>query len=812
MFTTEKNDQLQLALEFVRDTNQHLFLTGKAGTGKTTFLKQLKNECSKRMIIVAPTGVAALQAGGTTIHSFFQLPFGPHLPGQRNLPDKIHRFAKNKITLIRSLDLLVIDEISMVRADLMDAIDEVLRRFRNRSLPFGGVQLLMIGDLQQLAPVVKTEEWNLLAPYYDSCYFFGSQVLRKTGFLAVELQKVYRQQDEQFIGLLNRIRDNQLDQASLQQLNARYIPGFAPKQDSWITLTTHHYKADRLNHDKLSGLKSPLQIYSADSKGEFPDYLLPTDRELQLKEGAQVMFAQNDSMPQKRFYNGKIGRITTLGKEQIGVQCPGDPAPVILERSEWKNTRYRLNTASNELEEEVIGSFIQFPLRLAWAITIHKSQGLTFDRAIIDASESFAPGQVYVAISRCRTLDGLILSQPLNTALLHTDKQVSAFSRQLSLPTTTDLFRARKIYQLQLLNELFSFGELLFPINYLLKVVADSQSVFLGDILEKLQLVKAAVQLELEPTAVKFRQQLAQISQQQMLPDANSFLQERVQKAAHYFGQSFDQKVVSPVRDIKFRTDNSQLKKTVKSGLQQLNSLLLIESYGLKSCLDGFENEKLLRARSLALSEQLQAEDQDQNSESFSQHPELFRILNQWRILQAQKNHIAVSGVLAQKTLLAVADEIPATAGQLKVIKGMGGKKLQTYGKEILEQTIAYRRQHQLNVPPDADQEPLKAGMDSKTLSFYLFQQGKSVDEIVRERQMTLSTVEHHLAHFVGTGELDPQRLISAALFKQLVGTLTNYPQSSAGELKARLGNDFSYGAIQIGREYLNFKNHAGSH
>ena len=415
---TDTNQDLQLAFDFVKYTNRNIFLTGKAGTGKTTFLKDLKQLSPKRMIVVAPTGVAAINAGGVTIHSFFQLPFHPYIPafylpdnnstGQSDQNDPPgYKMSREKISIIKSLDLIIIDEISMVRADPLDAVDSALRRYKDRFKPFGGVQLLMIGDLQQLAPVVKDEDREIIGEYYDSFFFFGSKALCSTDYLTIELKHIYRQNDQIFIDLLNRIRDNKVDQDVLTELNKRYIPDFdADSGGGYITLTTHNYQAQEINDLKLDKLPGKPHKFKATIKDEFPEFSYPNASELILKTGAQVMFVKNDLSADKLFFNGKIGKVKSFEDDIIVVKCPEDDFNIRVEMAEWQNVKYSINEETKEIEETVIGTFTQFPLRLAWAITIHKSQGLTFDRAVIDACAAFAHGQVYVALSRCRTLDG----------------------------------------------------------------------------------------------------------------------------------------------------------------------------------------------------------------------------------------------------------------------------------------------------------------------------------------------------------------------------------------------------------------------
>ena len=420
----EKNPELRHAWDFVEHTGISIFLTGKAGTGKTTFLRTLKEKSSKRSVIVAPTGVAAINAGGMTIHSFFQLPLSPFVP-EASIKNRFD-YSKEKRKIMRTLDLLIIDEISMVRSDVLDAIDSVLRRFREHDKPFGGVQLLMIGDLQQLTPVVTPEEERLLQRYYDTPYFFGSKALRSINYVTIELMHVYRQQDDRFITLLNNIREGRVSETDLLKLNERYDPKFEPEVGSdYIRLTTHNRMAESYNDDQLRNLPSKACTFTAEVDGNFPEYNYPADFRLTLKRGAQVMFIRNDN--NGRYYNGRIGHVTYLDNEKIQVLCPGDELEIEVQQETWENTKYTLNEKTRQIEAEVQGTFKQYPLRLAWAITIHKSQGLTFGHAIIDAQSSFAAGQVYVALSRCKTLEGLVLASPISSSAIINDSQVTNY-------------------------------------------------------------------------------------------------------------------------------------------------------------------------------------------------------------------------------------------------------------------------------------------------------------------------------------------------------------------------------------------------
>lgn len=456
------NRELNLAWKIIEDTGCNLFLTGRAGTGKTTFLKKLREKSDKRMVVLAPTGVAAINANGSTLHSFFQLPFSLYLPGRGFISEenKYFKINNHKKRLIASLSLLVIDEISMVRPDQLDAIDSILRKLRNSSQPFGGIQLLLIGDLRQLPPVVKEEEWEILQEHYSSPYFFESHALKKAGYLAIELSTVYRQSDELFLNMLNQIRQGYIEKELLTLLNTRVKKSEEITDiDGYIRLTTHNKRADIINNNRLESLKGEEMLYEAEVKGTFPESAYPAESVLRLKEGAQVMFTKNDAGGERRYYNGLIGTVVFLSKNKIHVKVPGKKEIIEVEKTEWVNTQYKIDEKSLEIKQEEIGKYRQYPLQLAWSITIHKSQGLTFDKAIIDATYSFAPGQTYVALSRCRSLDGLILESPIRLKSIIIDKEVNAFVADCdaNLPDEREIEFLKDQYVITVLKELFDF-------------------------------------------------------------------------------------------------------------------------------------------------------------------------------------------------------------------------------------------------------------------------------------------------------------------------------------------------------------------
>ena len=473
MQTDTSNINFQLATDFINYTNRSVFLTGKAGTGKTTFLKYIREHSNKQIAVVAPTGVAAINAGGVTIHSFFQLPFTPYVPakigfstGNERVTDKHQLFEKVKLNkerigIIQKLELLIIDEISMVRCDVLDAIDQVLRHYRNQHYkPFGGLQVLLIGDMFQLPPVVPNEEWQLLSQYYASPYFFDSMVIKEGEPACIELNKIYRQDDETFIDLLNKVRNNNMDEDAFELLQKHYNPEFQPKKDEgYITLTTHNARADAINAEALTSLTTPSYFFKAIVETEFSEKMFPVDEVLELKLGSQVMFTKNDLDKSKRYFNGKIGTVIEIGNDNIVVKCKDDAASIKVEKYKWENIKYSLNPQKQQVEENVIGTFTQYPLRLAWAITIHKSQGLTFDKAIIDAGKAFAPGQVYVALSRCRTLDGVVLVSKIGSNSLHNDEHIKTFSKNYKNARLDESLEFEKhLHQNEILQGKFFFN------------------------------------------------------------------------------------------------------------------------------------------------------------------------------------------------------------------------------------------------------------------------------------------------------------------------------------------------------------------
>ena len=575
----ETNQELRRAWDFVEHTGRSIFLTGKAGTGKTTFLRTVVEQSKKRSIVVAPTGVAAINAGGVTIHSFFQLPFTPYVPNA-HIQSKFD-FGKEKRRIIASLDLLIIDEISMVRSDLLDAVDSVLRRYRDRYKPFGGVQLMMIGDLQQLTPVVTPEDEVLLRPYYDTPYFFGSKALAQIDYVTIQLNKVYRQEDSAFLDVLNHVREACPTADDLATLNSRYNPTFIPKSgEGYIRLTTHNRLADNYNDSELSKLPYHSFSFRARIEGNFPEYSYPTSELLVLKQGAQVMFVKNDPTGEHRYYNGRIGEIVEISDSRVSVLCPGDSEAIEVEPLEWENAQYQLNEETRVIETKVQGKFRQLPLRLAWAITIHKSQGLTFERAIIDANLSFAPGQVYVALSRCKSLDGMVLSAPIEARAIIADERVENYishQEEEARKSIEQLPQLKEEYYRHLLLELFDFHDIFYKEEHLLRLMTEFFYHSHTDITELHKRVLSNLSAQTMSVSEKWLQKMRQMQQEQLHGD--EFL-ERVKRSAAYFEESISTvfgNSLNLAADIK--TGNKQAMSRYTDSLTETRQAVLSRRY-----------------------------------------------------------------------------------------------------------------------------------------------------------------------------------------------------------------------------------------
>lgn len=803
-----QNRELELAQNFVEKTNRNLFLTGKAGTGKTTFLRHLQKNLRKRMIVVAPTGVASINARGVTIHSFFQLSFGVFVPNSPS-PDSLikRKFSRLKINIIRSLDLLIIDEVSMVRADVLDAIDELLRRYKNRNKPFGGVQMLFIGDLQQLSPVVRPDEWNILSSHYQTAYFFSSLAYQKAEVISIELQHIYRQRNQQFIKILNEIRHNALTHESACILNKQYNPSFTPAQeDGYITLTTHNKQADKINCQALGLLTTESKTYSANITGEFAENSYPIDKDLTLKIHAQVMFVKNDTSEEKRFFNGKIGKIVALETDKVVVQC-GEEEIIEVGFASWEKINYSLDKDTQAIVENLEGTFTQIPLRLAWAITIHKSQGLTFEKAVIDAGSAFAHGQTYVALSRCKTLEGIVLKTPIKSSSIISDAAVTAFNNNMAenKPDDDELKKSQKQFQLALMEELFDYRPLLYPINRLLDLYDRHKASLQGSIIEPLQKIKIEGIAPLIEVADKFKAQLQVMSVTIESLEQNKHIQERFSKAVAYFKRQTDEKIKQIFATFAFSSDSQAINKDFERQTADFTETLQIKMQILDGVSDRFSIQELLEVRAQAMLAKPEAKNKKRPEVRSTTHTQLFEELRLFRLSQAESNGIPAYQVFTQKSLFALCELLPLDKSQLKQIHGMGRMRIEKYGDEILAIINNYAQKNNLESRVEVPQarEAKKATNkeskpNTKSISLSLFKEGLSIKEIAQKRGLVNSTIEGHLAHFVALGSLDIAEIIAEEKLEKGIEIVANNDFSGLSDLKEMAGHEFSYAELRM--------------
>ena len=756
----QSNPTAAFVEQFINQTSQSIFLTGKAGTGKTTLLRKIMASTHKNAVIVAPTGIAALNAGGVTIHSFFQLPFAGFIPEFGAQPafsesvkfetkqTLLRHFTMNKtrLKMIRNIDLLIIDEVSMLRADLLDAIDWTLRNIRRAHEPFGNVQVLFIGDLLQLPPVVKQEEWQILRNHYQGIFFFHAKVLQETQPLYIELSKIYRQQDQDFIQLLNQLRNNQMSSEDLQILNQYVRPDFdANKEEGYITLSTHNAKADQINAIALEALPEKLWSYAAEITGDYPKHLYPLEPTLELKLGAQVMFIKNDLSLEKNYFNGKMGKIKALSSDEILVEFLEEKKTINVEKFEWSNIRYELNAATGEVEEKTIGTFVHYPLKLAWAITVHKSQGLTFDKAVLDVSEVFAPGQAYVALSRLRTLSGLVLTQPMRMNGLSNDQQVMAYSQHKADENTLPkvLEAHTKHYLLQTLKQAFDWYELRSQWSQ-----HEASYQALGAKSEKtknkswMALQNQVIQATKEP-AEKFIRQLEGLFTKPHFDRV--FLKERVDAAYHYFFAQLDGVLLSNLRKI---AELSRVRKT-KSYAEELEAL------------DEILTESILKLKKVRLLVTAVAE-----GEAITKDRIWNNDLQQYKL---SKIAIVRQELKQVPSLLDDPDD-----EEVSFVKST--KKL-------------------------AKEQKVKKSTQEKTLE--LLEAGKEVSEIARERQLSVQTINSHFAYLIRSGQIELTDVMSPKRISELEQLFDGFEGNSLNPLKEKLGSKATWDELKLYQAWM---------
>lgn len=740
----ETSMSAEIAAKFVNYTSKHVFLTGKAGTGKTTFLRKLIKLTHKKAVICAPTGIAAINASGVTIHSLFQMPFGAFFPDAAgniinqditfnfNTPRTIVKHLNmqgNKRRMIQELELLIIDEVSMLRADMLDAIDFTLRYIRrNRNVPFGGVQLLFIGDLHQLPPVVKNDEWRVMSGFYKSIYFFDALALQNNPPVYIELDKIYRQDDAVFIDLLNNLRNNKITAEDNALLKQHFKQDFKPLADeNYITLTTHNNKADTINRERLTQLKTKSHFFEAKINGEFNEYAYPNDKSLELKVGAQIMFIKNDMTPEKRYYNGKIGVVHHIEKDKIEIELPDEKIIFQISAYTWENVKYKLNEATNEIDENVAGAFIQYPIKLAWAITVHKSQGLTFDKAIIDVGDAFAPGQAYVALSRLRSLKGLVLTSHLRESGLQQDKNVHYFS---TTKKPTEVLNEEISLESYTFIQEYLFGA--FDLNIIRYYIKEHLQTFdKGEKSTKQHYDDWTMELyrdfqKIAATADTFINQLKGLFAQQT--EYTLFnVSKRVEAALKYFSP-----LIKGISD-KFLAQIELVKeeKQIKTYLTELLELEILVYEQLKKI---HKSKALLQAII--------------DGKEFSRADTEALLNSAERMAQLQK------------------------AIQLKGVA--------------------------LKVKSATEKKKKEPKTDTKLISFELYQQGKTLEEIAKERNFSVGTIEGHLAYYVATQQLDVTKLVKANKIKNIANAVESQKSKSMGVIRDFLGKDYSFGEIKM--------------
>lgn len=807
----ERNPQIELAEKYVMETGVSVFLTGKAGTGKTTLLHHIVANCNKRHVVLAPTGVAAVNCGGVTIHSFFQLPFCPFLPDVKELvteyqmPEQQRQLRKSKLDIIRTLELLIIDEISMVRADLLDAIDDSLRRFRRSSKPFGGVQLLLIGDVQQLAPVVTEDERPYMERVYPSPFFFHSKALQRTNLITIQLTKVYRQQDPTFVNLLNNIRDNHFDQATLDALNSRVIPAnrqitkSANQLQDPILLTTHNHQADRVNQQRLAALDTTPFTLTADIEGNFPEGAFPTDYALTLKPGAQVMFVKNDSSGARNYFNGKLATVEGLEtatdadgiQKQVIVVRDQDGQAINVGTEVWENIKYEIDPKSNEIKQVVDGTFTQYPLRTAWAVTIHKAQGLTFDQVQVDASAAFTYGQVYVALSRCRSLEGLTLLSPISQHNSFDSSDITHFNTTLNSQTEAEerLDSYRTQYYYSTIFELFDFSALRHNIESLERLFQNNLRSTYPQQCSTLTLLATKDLANLTDVAERFQRQLMAISQQ---PDNQAILADRIAKATDYFFTQLNN-ITSRVNPIlQVSVDNKEVAKRLKELSDNLQ-----QAAGLKAKLlsntheKGFSIADYLKAKADFVLEKPQKAKATKIEDVYadSKNPKLVKRLTRWRASKAKELSLPAYTIISQKALLGIADALPTTGKSLLKVSGMGTTTVAKYGMEIVQMVEDYIAEVKQKATP------------AWQTAAQLCAEGLSIDDIAGRMLRAVSTVEGYLLTAVENGSLDPDLVMDYDEQEIIVKYMLDHPETKTlKEVFDHFNGEYSYLKLRIAR------------
>ena len=750
--------EAEYVLKFINNTDQHIFLTGKAGTGKTTLLKYIVENSHKNIIVTAPTGIAALNAGGVTLHSLFQLPLGGFLPDdnakssifQEDLkfenPFTLKRHLRmqgEKANLIRLMDVLVIDEVSMLRADILDAVDTVLKRIRRNQLPFGGVQMMYLGDLWQLPPVVKSHEWNVLRQYYRGIFFFHSKAIQSKPPIYIELKTIFRQNESQFVELLNRLRHDALTHDDFQLLNKK-VKNSIQLSDypGYIYLTTHNQKSDATNQANLALLKEKSWTFPAEITGDFPEKNYPLDPTLNLKIGAQVMLTKNDSSPQKSYYNGKIGHISYLDEETVEIFFKDENQKIQLQKFEWQNIQYHVDPKTNEITEKVIGTFVQYPLKLAWAITVHKSQGLTFEKAILDLADIFQSGQAYVALSRLTSLEGLVLSEPLNQKKFDAAPDLIQYAKsELPDKETNTLLKAKSFeFLLTTLHSNYSFRNLINLWSRHLKTYGVEESKSVKNTHQHWANASYKILQQCENIAEKFAQQIKYIFSIQPLDIP--FLKKRVTAGSAYFLKELDTFMYDLYKTI-------EIISRTKKAKQYYNELVELESSATKKISD--------------LDKSIRIIDSFVNDELFSKQNINSKFIESYK----------------SKKLSAIREELKSMIGE--------------------EKSPVY-------TPKKEKKKTSEISTSDTTLKMY--ETGMTIQDIAKERNLTISTIQSHLATLVQQNKIEIHQLVTDEKLKLIMDAVEKFKDNPGlSPIKEYLGHDVSYGEIKMVKAYYDSQN-----
>jgi hypothetical protein len=748
--------EAKYVLQFINQTNRSVFLTGKAGTGKTTLLREIIQTTHKNCVVVAPTGIAALNAGGVTIHSMFQLPFGGFLPDNstphftenskfesRATLRRHFRMSGLKKSVIQNMELLIIDEVSMLRSDLLDAMDFMMQSVRKKNRPFGGVQVLFIGDLLQLPPVVKDEEWNTLRKYYRGKFFFHSHVVEQNPPLYIELSMIFRQTDDRFISVLNNLRNNKITQNDIQILNEFVQPNFDLKANKgYITLTTHNAKADTINSQSLLDLEGNSRIYKADIVDDFPDKIYPLENRLELKIGAQVMFIKNDLSLEKRFFNGKMGFVKSLAEKEILIHFPDENKTIEVEKYEWQNIRYSVNENTKEIEEEVLGTFTHYPIKLAWAITVHKSQGLTFDKAALDVSQVFLPGQAYVALSRLRSLGGLILLSPLRMNGISNDQDVMDYSLNKATEDVLEsaLKKETKDFIHNFLINSFDWAELTqewrnHKFSYLDsdKSAKSKHSNWASKQLESCDAL-------LDPSR-KFISQLNKLFNSETID--YQFINDRIQAAYVYFYEKLDQLEY----EILYKLEEIKRVKQVK---QFYDELLVLEELQTKAVL------RLMKAKRMVET-----------------------ILDHKTISKSTLNSIEIKNYKSNKIERIIEDY----------------KRNNQNLIEDKEEVSYYQPKEK------ADKKPKKA---TTQITYELWIEKNSIEEIANLRKLTVGTIYSHFTKLIQDKAVSINDIMPEDKIEKLSKAFYGYKEESLNALKEQVGDAYTWEELRIFKASLN--------